>query len=164
MRRLHPRPAILSLASVASALALALAGCAPGTPAPGTSGGGQAASGQAPGATATPAYVQQLPADQVDTWRGVHYDGLVLDVRNAGEWDDDVGHLDGAVLIPLPELEQRLGEIERFRDKPVLVYCRVGARSFTAGQILVRNGFKDVQNMEGGLAAYRKLPTSPPAH
>ncbi len=125
-----------------AAIALAaLAGCAPP---PGTD--------PAPG---TPAYVQHVPADQVDTWRGVHYDGLVLDVRTVGEWDGDLGHMDQAVNLPVDELESRLAELDRFRERAVLVYDRLGSTTPRAGQILVTHGFRDVSVMDGGLKAYR---------
>src|SRR5688500_11889292 len=61
------------------AIALATSGCAT-APDPASPGG-------SPGASGTPAYVQTIQADQVDTWRGVHYDGLVLDIRQPGEWE-----------------------------------------------------------------------------
>ena len=122
-------------------LVLALTGCGP-APSPDASPG-------------TPAYVQHVPADQVDTWRGVHYDGLVLDIRTAGEWDDDLGHLDNAVPVPVNDLESRLAEFDRFRTGAVLIYDRLGASTPRAGQILVTHGFRDVSVIEGGLKAYR---------
>ena len=123
------------------ALLLTIGACAP---APGVSG--------APG---TAAYVQHLSPDQVDTWRGVHYDGLILDVRTPIEWEDDLSHLDNAVLVPVEELEARLPEFDKFRTGTVLVYDRTGARSTRAGQILVTHEFRDVSVVDGGLKAYR---------
>jgi len=136
--RTLPGAAVLALLA---ALALAPLGCAPP---PGTDA--------APG---TPAYVQHLSADQVDTWRGVHYDGLVLDIRSPAEWDDDLGHMDGAVNVPVNELEARLVELDRFRAGAVLVYDRTGASTARAGQVLVTHGFRDVTVLDGGLKAYR---------
>jgi rhodanese-related sulfurtransferase len=125
----------------ALALLLTFGACAP---APGIS--------DQPG---TMAYVRHLGPDQVDTWRGVHYDGLILDVRSPPEWEDDLFHLDNAVLVPVEELETRLPEFERFRTGAVLVYDRTGARSTRAGQILVTHDFRDVNVIDGGLKAYR---------
>jgi rhodanese-related sulfurtransferase len=122
-------------------LVAAAAGCAP---APGVSG--------APG---TAAYVQHLAADQVDTWRGVHYDGLILDVRSTVEWEDDLNHLDNAVQAPVETLESRLHEFDRYRNGTVLVYDRMGGNSTRAAQILVTHEFKDVSVIDGGLKAYR---------
>jgi rhodanese-related sulfurtransferase len=123
------------------ALLLTFGACAP---APGISG--------VPG---TVAYVRHLAPDQVDTWRGVHYDGLILDVRSPVEWEDELSHLDNAVLVPVEQLESRLAEFERYRTNSVLVYDRTGPRATRAGQILVTHDFRDVNVIEGGLKAYR---------
>jgi len=133
--------------ALALALVVALAGCAPAPP--------------LEGAAATPANVQHLSADQVDTWHGVHYDGLLLDVRTAGEWDDDLGHLVDALPIPVGELETRLGEIERYQGKAVLLYDRTGTSAIRAGQILVTHGFRDVTVLDGGLKSYRDWQQRP---
>jgi len=135
----------LAAPALALGFVIALAGCAPAPP----------LEGAPPGAAATPANVQHLSADQVDTWRGMHYDGLVLDVRSAAEWDDDLGHLVDAVLVPVEELETRLGEFERYKNLAVLVYDRTGARTTRASQLLVTRGFRDVSALDSGLKAYR---------
>ncbi|MEP7028328.1 MAG: rhodanese-like domain-containing protein [Candidatus Eisenbacteria bacterium] len=119
---------------------------------------GGCASGPHPGESAgsgTAAYVQHLSADQVDSWVGIHYDGLVLDVGSPAEWDDAIGHLDNAVPVPIEDLESRLGEFERYRSGAVLVYDRNGTRTTRAGQILVTHGFHEVSALDGGLKAYR---------
>ena len=75
---------------------------------------------------------------------------FILDVRTREEYD--AGHIRGSALIPVQELDKRLNEIPR--DKKILVYCRTGHRSVTASEILVNNGFKEVYNMKGGIAAW----------
>jgi rhodanese-related sulfurtransferase len=136
----------------ASALFLALV--APGcVPAP--------ASSPAPGGAAAPAYVRRVQPEEADLWRGQNYQGLVLDVRTAPEFDDALGHLPNAVLVPLSELEPRLGEIAAYRDRPVLVYDRDGPRAEAGAQLLVREGFRDVGWVVGGLVAYRRWQESP---
>lgn len=76
-------------------------------------------------------------------------DGLfILDVRNKDEYD--AGHIEGAVLIPLNELEKRLDEIEEYKDKPMLVYCRSGNRSSKAVKILLKNDFTQIYHMKDG--------------
>lgn len=122
---------------------LALAGCTPLPPPSADSPAG------------TPAYVTHMSADQLDTWRGVHYDGLLLDVRTAAEWDDDLGHFDGARQIPVDQLESRLAELDKYRTRSVLIYDRLGATTPRAGQILVTHGFRDVSALDGGLKGYR---------
>ena len=78
---------------------------------------------------------------------------VILDVRTQEEYDE--GHLENAVLIPVSELESRLDELNK--DKPILVYCKLGGRSATASQILVDNGFSGVYNMLGGVTAWRDV-------
>lgn len=163
-RNASPGPAA-RLAGPALAVAMglgtlaALSGCAP-APSPGS--GSAPGSGDPAGTAAASGYVQRISADQLDGWRGVHYDGLVLDVRNYDEWDGPLGHLDGAALIPLGELPARVAEIERYRSRPVLVVCRNGTSALTAAQTLLNNGFKDVTTLDGGLAAYRQMyPITP---
>lgn len=68
----------------------------------------------------------------------------LVDVRTPAEWQD--GHLDGAVLIPVQELEQRLQEIAR--DRPVVVYCASGTRSARAAATLRAAGY-DVRDLGG---------------
>ena len=68
----------------------------------------------------------------------------LLDVRTAGEFAGR--HIDGALNIPVQELESRVGEVGP-RDKPVVVYCLSGARSARAVGILKAAGFSTVRNL-----------------
>jgi len=79
---------------------------------------------------------------------------LLLDVRTPNEYYS--GHLKGALLIPLQQLEGRLSEIDKYRDKKVLVYCRSGNRSTVAAQILIRNGFSEIANLRPGIIGWVK--------
>ena len=76
----------------------------------------------------------------------------LLDVRTPEEYAD--GHLEGAKLIPVGELESRLGELEAEKGKELVVYCRSGSRSAKASEILSNKGYK-VANVEGGINAWR---------
>jgi hydroxyacylglutathione hydrolase len=82
---------------------------------------------------------------------GAHRNGMVLDVRGAGEWE--AGHIAGALNIPLGDLDQRLDEIPR--DHPVIVHCQTGARAAMAASILRARGFNDVRQFSGGFAEWR---------
>lgn len=86
-------------------------------------------------------------------------DSLVLDVREAGEFAE--GHILNARNIPLDELATRVKEIERYKDKPVVVSCASGNRAGAAAGLLRKNGFSNVVNLSGGIAAWRQagLPT-----
>lgn len=75
---------------------------------------------------------------------------VVLDVRNPDEWA--CGHLERGVLVPLPELAARLGEIPR--GSPVVVHCQHGHRSAVAAATLDAFGVEDVHDVVGGFAAW----------
>jgi rhodanese-related sulfurtransferase len=75
---------------------------------------------------------------------------FLLDVREP--WEYLEGHVPGAQLIPLGELEQRLNEVPR--DRPILAICHTGQRSLTAAGYLLHLGYPDVSNVDGGTAAW----------
>ena len=77
----------------------------------------------------------------------------ILDVREADEFTGPLGHIAGAILIPLGELAGRAGELRR--DRPVVAVCRAGSRSAQAISILQQNGFVDVANLTGGMLRWR---------
>lgn len=78
---------------------------------------------------------------------------VVLDVRSAEEFA--AGHVRGAVNIPLPDLQQRLGELEKSRSKTIIVVCQSGVTSAKAGAQLNKAGFQEVYSLTGGLAAWQ---------
>lgn len=84
---------------------------------------------------------------------------VLLDVRQPGEYED--GHLPGARLIPLPELNERLAELNP--QKTTLVYCAVGGRSRVAAQLLAAKNFDNVYNLAGGFKAWQAKPAYGPA-
>lgn len=75
---------------------------------------------------------------------------LVVDVRTPGEYQ--VGHLPGAVNIPLSEIREHLSELPK--DKEIILCCGVGFRAYLAYRILVQNGFQKVKNLSGGCLTY----------
>lgn len=81
-------------------------------------------------------------------------DVIVLDVRTPGEFASHTGHIDGAVLVPLDQLEAVLGRLESGKDRTFIVVCRSGNRSAVASQILCDGGFSDVFNLSGGMNAW----------
>jgi len=80
----------------------------------------------------------------------------LLDVRTPDEFKKE-GHIAGAKLIPLYNLEGNLKMLDK--SKQVLVYCHSGNRSVSASRILAKNGYT-VFNMSGGIASWKseKLP------
>ncbi|HEY0563919.1 MAG TPA: rhodanese-like domain-containing protein [Methylophilus sp.] len=83
---------------------------------------------------------------------------LILDVRDEAEFA--AGHIQGAKHIPLAELANRIKEIEKFKDKPVLVHCQSGMRAKTACTLLRAQQFSQLNQLKGGLNAWQeaKLP------
>ena len=83
---------------------------------------------------------------------------LVVDVREQVEWD--AGHIEGAVLMPLGELGNRVAELPR--ERRMVIVCRTGSRSGYAADALHGAGY-DVANLRGGLFAWAagSLPLAP---
>jgi adenylyltransferase/sulfurtransferase len=75
---------------------------------------------------------------------------FVLDVRNLNEFQ--ICRIPGSVLLPLPELAQRFGEVPK--DREVIVHCKSGMRSAKAVQFLREQGFTNVVNLQGGVLAW----------
>jgi sulfur-carrier protein adenylyltransferase/sulfurtransferase len=106
------------------------------------------------------ASVQNTSADAVRALLDKAHHGTVtlLDVRMEPEYEEF--HLPGAVLIPLPELPDRLESLDR--TKPVVVYCRSGMRSAAAAKLLSGAGFPRIINMLGGAMAWQGAAASGP--
>jgi rhodanese-related sulfurtransferase len=79
---------------------------------------------------------------------------LVLDIRE-GE-DFAAGHLPRARHIPLSQLPNRVEEIVKYKEKPVIVTCRNGTRAGAASRVLKQAGFKSVFELRGGLIAWEQ--------
>lgn len=77
---------------------------------------------------------------------------IVIDVRDDSEID--TGMIQGAKHIPLADLTTRIGELEKFKSDPIIVYCRTGNRSGGACKTLTTAGFENVNNLEGGVMAW----------
>jgi uncharacterized membrane protein YdjX (TVP38/TMEM64 family)/rhodanese-related sulfurtransferase len=85
---------------------------------------------------------------------------VVLDVRDAADFA--AGHIAGARNIPLPELKQRLAELEDWRERPVAVVCRTDKRSAEAVRMLGEQGFKEPLLVKEGMQRWKNdgLPLS----
>ena len=76
----------------------------------------------------------------------------VVDVRSADEFA--AGHLRDAKHIPLADLANRIGELDKSKNRTVVVVCQTGARADKAARQLQAAGFEDVHALEGGQAAW----------
>lgn len=79
-------------------------------------------------------------------------DALVLDVRETAEWS--AGHIPNARHIALGHLGKHLSEIQKYKDKPVIVVCASGNRSGSGCSVLRKAGFQQVFNLAGGINAW----------
>ena len=89
-----------------------------------------------------------------------HSDAVVLDVRPEGEFRE--GHIINALHIPLSGVKDQLGQLQKYKDKPLIVSCRSGAQSAAACKQLRGDGFDQVYNLKGGMLAWQNanLPVS----
>ena len=81
-------------------------------------------------------------------------DALVLDVREQAEFAQS--HILNSRGLPLSQLDARIGDVQKFKDKPVIVYCATGNRSSAAVETLKKHGFSNVVNLSGGFAAWQQ--------
>lgn len=76
-------------------------------------------------------------------------DFLFLDCREADEYA--TAKIEGAVLLPMSEIQDRLGELSESRDKQIVVHCHHGGRSLRVARWLRGQGFDKAQSMAGGI-------------
>jgi len=80
-------------------------------------------------------------------------DALVIDVREPYEWD--FYHLDGTMLMPMNTIPERLQELPK--DRTIYVICAHGVRSHAVCRYLTQQGYGDIHNVAGGMAAVALL-------
>jgi adenylyltransferase/sulfurtransferase len=96
--------------------------------------------------------LSELTPVQVQALRGRGESFLLLDVREPQEFE--TARIEGSILIPLGELEKRVGELADWKDRTVVVHCHHGGRSAMACRILAEHGFGRVDNLAGGIDAW----------
>jgi rhodanese-related sulfurtransferase len=106
-------------------------------------------------AASTIRFTEVSPATVCDYIRK-HPGALLLDVRTEAEYEGRTepyfSRIKGSVNIPLQELSQRLAELEKYKEREVLVICSHSHRSPQAAYLLGQQGFKKVANLSGGLS------------
>jgi len=83
---------------------------------------------------------------------------VLVDVRTPLEYTGELGHLPGAVLYPIQNINIQYQQLNTYKKagKDLIVYCRSGNRSRRVAQFLIDHGFTDVYNMEGGMRAWNR--------
>ena len=100
---------------------------------------------------------------QFQGWRGVgpaeatllinHQDAVVLDIREDSEYRD--GYILNSIHIPLSQVKDAVGRLEKYKGRPVVVSCRSGSRSGVACSTLAKHGFDQLYNLKGGILAWQ---------
>lgn len=80
--------------------------------------------------------------------------GVVVDVCEPQEFA--AGHIGRALNVPLSNLKARVAELEKYRDRPVILSCRSGNRALKAAFLLHRHGFTKVHSLAGGVTAWQR--------
>jgi len=81
-------------------------------------------------------------------------DVVFLDVRESGETTS--GKITKAIQIPVGSVKERVAELKKHKDSPVVVYCKTGTRSSIACNALISNGFNNVYNLTGGIISWQE--------
>jgi len=79
---------------------------------------------------------------------------VILDVREKDDWNEH--HIHGAIRIPLSQLNNRLPELEPYKNRPIITQCQAGMRSAQAQLILKAAGISKVYLMNGGIQAWHE--------
>ena len=78
---------------------------------------------------------------------------VVVDVREPADFKQ--GHIVDAVNVPSSKMNDRWSELEKFRDRPLVLVCKMGHHSGTAGKVLATNGFKELYRLNGDMMEWQ---------
>lgn len=81
---------------------------------------------------------------------------LILDVRTPQEYTGELGHIENSIIIPVYELENRIGELEQYRDREIVAICRTQNRSRVAASIVKDAGFDRIAYVYGGMVDWNR--------
>ena len=104
-----------------------------------------------------------LNAKEFCAWIAANPNALILDVRSTVEFAgsstavETFGHFKNAVNININQLANRVGELAKYKDREILVYCSHSQRSPRASYYLGLQGFKNVKNLLGGVSSVQQL-------
>ena len=81
--------------------------------------------------------------------------GVFVDLRDAATYKQ--GHIVDALNIPAPKITDRMAELEKFRDRPIVLVCKMGQQAGSAGKQLRADKFEKVYKMRGGMMEWTNL-------
>ena len=79
-------------------------------------------------------------------------DAVLVDIRDTKEYS--AGHIAGALSMPVSSIDARIGEMEPYKDKPVVLVCKMGQHASAAGRKFKALGFENVRRLSGGMAEW----------
>jgi rhodanese-related sulfurtransferase len=94
-----------------------------------------------------------ITPNEVNALLGKDSTHIFLDVRGPDEFNGPLGHVRGAILIPVQELEDRIVELNPYKNMTIIAICRSGVRSTSATKLLREHGFEAL-NMIGGMVRW----------
>ena len=94
--------------------------------------------------------IREISADEANARRAAG--ATLVDVREQVEWD--AGHIAGSTFIPLGVVLDQIESAVPDKDRELVIYCRSGARSGKAVDLLRKAGFQRIRNMTGGILAW----------
>ncbi len=94
----------------------------------------------------------EIYPDEVKARLSAGEDLIIVDVRQPEEHAEK--NIPSAILIPLNTLPERISELEQYKDREVIVYCKAGGRSARACEYMVQSGFVNPVNLIGGMMAW----------
>lgn len=100
--------------------------------------------------------VKMIDIDALHTLRSTQPELLLIDVRSAAEYHGELGHIDSAVLMPLPEFKTTLAQLDGAMQRPVVLVCRTDKRSATAARLMDAAGWQQVNVLRGGMEAWQR--------
>ena len=80
-------------------------------------------------------------------------EAVVVDLRDKKEFDQ--GHLVGSLNVPYASIETRVDELTKYKERPLVLVCRMGQHAGAAGTILRKKGFANVSRLTGGFMEWR---------
>ncbi len=81
-----------------------------------------------------------------------HDKAIFLDIRTSNEFAN--GHIAGAINIPEADLEKRINDLTKYKEKEIIVYCQTGVRTGKSCKTLKSNGYSNISSLSGGLTAW----------
>lgn len=103
-------------------------------------------------------FLQSVPSitvEEVKRALETKADVIVIDVRTQEEYSD--GHIDGSILLPVDTVRRKIVSVIPDKTQKIFVHCRSGMRSTKATKEMLKLGYTNVHNLQGGIIAWEQL-------